>query len=555
LAAKRQLPEMFGKEAVLEDLFQVLSKEQQNNALVVGPPGSGKSTLIKSLSQELVRGVKYPKLRFKRLVSLDVTRLSAGANSSELNTRLTNIIAEIRAAENIILFVDEVHNLASINQDSPETADVFIALEPVLSQGAFQFIGATSTSLYKKFIEPNEAFSRLFSVVNLNEASLIETLNLLEYLAWESEKKNQFLITFPALERIIALTNQYVHDRVFPDKAVHFLDELVASSISQNKKLINTADVDQLMERKTKIPIAKTDKAEKQKLLNLEVSLHQQVIGQDAAIKAIADAVRRARTNLKKADKPIASFLFAGPTGVGKTETAKALAGLMFGSENQIVRLDMSEYQNLDSLNRLIGSPPGSKDSDLGGQLTETVKQQPYSVVLLDEIEKAHEKILNLFLQVLDEARLTDSQGKLIDFQNTIIIATTNVGTKEISKSAVGQMEAVGKQGLEDHFPPEFLNRFTDLIIFSPLTMEQTKSVVKLKLNDLIEDMKKQEIKLSFADEVIDYLSTEGYSTKWGGRQLDRIIQEKIANLISQKILKDHLARNQSLHISAADLQ
>ena len=526
LASRRQLPEMFGKETVLNQLSQILSQDQQNNALVIGPPGSGKSTLIKSLAQEIVRGVGFQKLRFKRLVSLDVAQLAAGADSAALNERVTKMIAEIKAAGNIILFVDEVHNLASINQDKPETADVMIALEPALSEGLFQFIGATSTGQYKKLIEPNEAFSRLFTVVELNQASAAQTLDLLTYLAYLKEQRLKLSFSLPALHRIVEAAHLYSHDRVLPDAAVQLLDEVTAAAQTKQQKLITTAGVDKLIEQKTKIPVGKVDFKEKTKLLNLEASLHRQVIGQDRAIKAIADAVRRLRTQLKPVGKPIASFLFAGPTGVGKTETAKALANQFFGSSSLMIRIDMSEYQQADSINRLIGPPPGSKDYLSGGQLTEAVRHQPYAVVLLDEIEKADPKILNLFLQVFDEARLTDNQGKLVDFNNTIIIATTNVPPDKI----------------ETHFPPEWLNRFSEIIVFSALNLNQTEQVVKLKLEQLAQTLKTQEILVKFEPQLIKSLAKVGFSTKWGGRQIDRVIAEKVVNDISQKILKGEIA-------------
>src|SRR3990167_8127706 len=492
LASRRQLPEMFGKETVLNQLSQILSQDQQNNALVIGPPGSGKSTLIKSLAQEIVRGVGFQKLRFKRLVSLDVAQLAAGADSAALNERVTKMIA----------------------------------VEPALSEGLFQFIGATSTGQYKKLIEPNEAFSRLFTVVELNQASAAQTLDLLTYLAYLKEQRLKLSFSLPALHRIVEAAHLYSHDRVLPDAAVQLLDEVTAAAQTKQQKLITTAGVDKLIEQKTKIPVGKVDFKEKTKLLNLEASLHRQVIGQDRAIKAIADAVRRLRTQLKPVGKPIASFLFAGPTGVGKTETAKALANQFFGSSSLMIRIDMSEYQQADSINRLIGPPPGSKDYLSGGQLTEAVRHQPYAVVLLDEIEKADPKILNLFLQVFDEARLTDNQGKLVDFNHTIIIATTNVPPDKI----------------ETHFPPEWLNRFSEIIVFSALNLNQTEQVVKLKLEQLAQTLKTQEILVKFEPQLIKSLAKVGFSTKWGGRQIDRVIAEKVVNDISQKILKGEIA-------------
>lgn len=555
LALKAELPEIIGKTEALDQMAKILSRTKQNNLLVIGEPGSGKTTLVKGMAQEIVRGVKAKSLKFKRLIALDTTRLAAGANSAELNYRISNIIEEIKLAGNIILFVDEVHNLASINQDTPETSNLFTALEPPLSDGAFQFIGATSTENYKKYIEPNEAFARLFEVVELKEAGETDTLACLEYLGWQLEKSEAVTITTIALKRIIDLAGQYIYDRVFPDKAVNLLDEVVAIAKSQEKNLVISTDVEQLVTKKTKIPLTQLTQAEKSLLLNLEKKLHRRVIGQDQAIKAVADAIRRARTKLKDPNKPIASFLFSGPTGVGKTETAKTLAEEFFGSEKVMIRLDMSEYQNLDSLNRLIGAPPGSGD-DSGGQLTEAVRHQPYSLLLLDEIEKAHLKIVNLFLQVLDDARLTDSNGRVINFANTIIIATTNVGTKEITvklsqKPEGTEVTATAMTALENYFAPEFLNRFTGIIVFKPLTGSETEAVVELKLKRLTKELEKQEIRITFKKELIKKIAAESFSTKWGGRQADRTIQEQVMNVIAKKILEGKIVKKQPVEFSS----
>ena len=529
MAQKHQLPEMFGKQEITEQMTQILSRREKNNVLVIGEPGSGKSTLIKSLAQEIVRGVKAKSLKFKRLISLDISRLAAGAGDAELNQRITEIIAEIKAAGNIILFVDEVHNLAMINQSSAESSDIFMALEPSLSEGEFQFIGATTTDNFKKYLEPNEAFSRLFEVVDLAEATPRQTLEILQYLAWEQQQTEAVAVTLIALQTIIELSQALIHDRVFPDRAVNILDEAIAVAKSKDLKLVTAADVRQLLTKKTKVPLNKLTGDDVNLLLNLEKKLHQRVIGQNQAIKAVSDALRRARTGLKDQHKPIASFLFAGPTGVGKTETAKTLAAEFFGSEKVMIRLDMSEFQTMESVDRLLEL------------LTDAVDHQPYTLILLDEIEKAHAKIINLFLQVLDDARLTNLNGKTADFANTIIIATTNVGTSLKNNPK----EAVVLEKIEAHFPPEWLNRFSGLIVFTPLSEKEAEAVMKLKLNQLSQKLLKQEIEISFAETVIKRLSREGFSTKWGGRQADRVIQEKVANLIAEKILKGEVKKRQ----------
>jgi len=351
LAQKRQLPEIIGKNETLTEMVKIMSRTQKNNVLVIGEPGSGKTTLVKGMAQEIVRGVKSPKLKFKRLIDLDTTQLEAGADEAELKQRMIIIIEEIKQAGNIILFVDEVHNLA------PE---ILTALETPLSEGVFQFIGATNTENYKKFIEPNEAFANSFEVVELAEASIETTLITLQNLAWQLEKSEGVKITSLALGKIIELSGQLLHDRVFPDKAVNILDEAITTAKIKEKLIVLSTDIEQLMTKKTKIPLTSLTKEEAGRLLNLEKKLHQRVIGQEQAINAIADALRRARTKLKDPKKPIASFLFAGPTGVGKTETAKTLAAEFFGNEKTMIRLDMSEYQNQDSLDRLTGLLAGS---------------------------------------------------------------------------------------------------------------------------------------------------------------------------------------------------
>lgn len=540
LAQDSQLPEILGKEPELNKMIEILSRKQRNNLLIIGEPGSGKTTFVKGLAQEIVRGTRAESLRFKRLVSLDTAKLASAANSAELSFRMTKIIEEIKASENIILFADEMHNLATLNQETPETSGLLMALEPPLSGGKFQFIGTTSLENHHKYLEPNEAFTRLLDILKLNPADELETMMVLEFEAYKQEVSEEVVVSLLALKKMIELSNRLTMDRVLPDIAVDLLDEVVAKVKSEDRKTIMATDVVKVVSEKTKIPLMDLTEKEKEVLLHLEDKLHKSVIGQDQAILAVANAIRRARTRIKDPGKPIASFMFSGPTGVGKTETAKTLAREFFGDEKMMVRLDMSEYQNIDSINRLIGSPPGQGQANEDGQLTEAIKNQPYTCLLLDEIEKAHPKIINLFLQVLDDARLTDSQGKLVNFSNTIIIATTNVGTREIQENRQEGMKA-----LEKHFAPEFLNRFTEIIVFKELTRVEIEAIVKLKLIKLVKQLKKQEVEIKFSEQVIKELAESGFSQKWGGREVDRVIQTKVMNRIATKLLTGEIKKQQ----------
>jgi len=548
LAAHGKLPELIGHQDKITEIVRILGREGKENVLIVGEPGSGKTTLVEGLSYEIVRGTEYQGLRFKRLIALDIAAATSGS-LAKVKQRLVSIIEEIRIAGNIILFVDEIHNLVAAQEG--ETAAVFAALEPHLDAGELQFVATTTPTNYKRYIEGSEAFARTFRRIDLPEATPEEATKILEWKAFELERDHQVPVSYAAIEEAVELSRRYIHDRVLPDSAIDLLEETVDKA-KEGKRNVTTKEVEEMVTDKTKIPVraAETQK-EKTLLLNLEKSLHKRVVGQDEAIKGLADSLRRARVGLAEEGRLLASFLFAGATGVGKTETAKALAEVYFGSENAMVRLDLSEFQTADSLNRLIGPPPGMPGYAEGGQLTEAVRRRPFTVILLDEIEKANSKILDVFLQLLDDARLTDGSGRTIDFANTILIATTNVGTKTLVEDVqqgkpFAQLREQVLNNLRGHFRPEFLNRFTGIIVYRPLSQEQVKEIALLLLERVKQTMAAKEININFSKELVGELAAKGYSPIWGARELRRIIQDLVEEKLARMILEGKIKSGQS---------
>lgn len=553
LAARGKIPELTGRQQELAEMVRILGREGRENVLLIGEPGVGKTTLVEALANEIIRGTEYHSLQFKRVIALDIAAATAGSVGT-VKERMVRVIEEIKAAGNIILVIDQIENLVSA-EEGQTTSAVFAALEPHLDAGEFQFIATTTPGGFKRTIEPSEAFSRTFRVITLSESSVEESLAVLERKAFELERDHGVVITHLALRNAVELARRYIHDRFLPDSANDLLEETV-TKIAQTKKIVTTRDLEDVVTERTHIPVraAETEK-EKTILLNLEKALHKRVVGQDEAIESLADALRRARTGFAEEGRLLASFLFAGATGVGKTETAKALAQVYFGSEEAMVRLDMSEFQTDDSINRLIGPPPGKPGHELGGQLTEAVRRRPFTVILLDEIEKANPRIMDVFLQLLDDARLTDGSGRTVDFSNAIVIATSNVGTKALidatqqGKPAEEQKRLV-LTALKESFRPEFLNRFSGMIVYKPLKQEEILAIARLHLADLRRRMKKKEILLRFSNSLVTMLAEKGYDPQWGARELRRIIRDVVEERIARKILEGKIKPGEKYTIS-----
>lgn len=548
LAQKGKLPKVVGKEKAIAQTIRILSRSTRNHVLILGEAGCGKTVMVQGLAQKIIEGGVPKALFSKRIVSLNLSRLLAGTKTrGEFEGRLIKILDETKEAGNVILFLDEIHNLARITE---EGEDILGTFEPYLSSSAFQTIGATTWENFQKFIEPQSAFANLFQIVSLPEATIQETLQILQIISLDLEKRHRTLISLPALEATVELSERFIRYRVLPDKAVAVLEEAVAW-VGQKKK-VTREDVARTISAKVEIPLTEITKEESEKLLHLEERLHQRIINQEKAIKAIADAMRRARVGLKEEKRPICALLFIGPTGVGKTEIAKALAEIWFGKEEAMVRLDMSEFQTKESINKLLGSPPSGENPGRRGILTDTVRQKPFTLLLLDEIEKAHPDILNVFLAIIEDGRATDGRGRVVHFNNTIIIATSNAGTylfEEGTKRGWQKEETEQKlkEELRKFFRPEFLNRFDSIIICKSLSRQDIQNIVKLKLAKLAQKMAKKKIYLDFEEGLIKKLAQRGYHPTRGARPLRRLIANTLENWLARKMLEGSIREGEKI--------
>lgn len=626
MARNQQLDPVVGRDAEIRRTIQILSRRTKNNPVLIGEPGVGKTAIAEGLAQEMVAGTVPAELANKRLMVLDMGSLVAGTKyRGEFENRLKKVIDEIQADGHVILFIDELHTL--IGAGGAEGAiDASNILKPALARGELQTIGATTLDEYQKYIESDAALERRFATVQVDEPTPEESLAILKGLRPRYEAHHHAKITYEALEQAVKLSDRYISDRFLPDKAIDLmdeaaamvrinaeekktrkpsLDEQIAELQSAKEAAIEQQDfdraadlreqelslrakqeqqADRVSERQaeqhyrlkvtgedvakvvaewTGVPLTQLKRSESDRLINLEKVLHKRVIGQDEAVDAVAKAIRRARSGLKNPNRPIGSFMFLGPTGVGKTELAKALAEAMFGSEDNMIRIDMSEYMEKFSTSRLIGAAPGYVGYDEGGQLTEKVRQHPYSVVLLDEAEKAHPDVFNLLLQVLDDGYLTDSKGRRVDFRNTIIIMTSNLGATQLQdEKEVGfgardmsqdynAMAGAIRQQLKLHFRPEFLNRIDETIIFHSLNKQELHQIVKLMTNELRDRVAEQEISLKVTPAAVDLIAAVGYDPEYGARPLRRAIQDKIEDRLSTDLIDGEIKPGDTVTVGA----
>lgn len=631
-AREGKIDPVIGRKKEIDKIIQVLSRRTKNNPVLVGEPGVGKSAVVEGLAQAIVRGEVPDLLSGKTVFSLDLPGMLAGAKyRGDFEERLKESIEAIQKSGNVILFIDEIHNIVGAGASADNSMDAANILKPMLARGELQTIGATTLDEYRKYIEKDPALERRFTPVNVEQPSVEEAIEILRGLRDKYEAHHKVTISDDAIVAAASLSDRYITDRFLPDKAIDLIDEaasrarldsyngpegikekeqeierltaeknkavrkddfLAAQNFLQQIKQtegeiakiredwektrkeshasIGAEDVAKIVASWTGIPVVRLTEEESKRLLHLEDELHKRVIGQEEAVSAVAKAIRRARAGLKDPNRPIGSFIFVGPTGVGKTELCKALAAAMFGDERLMVRLDMSEFMEKHSVSKIIGAPPGYVGfEDAGGQLTEKIRRKPYSVVLFDEIEKAHPDVFNILLQILDDGRLSDSKGRVVSFKNTIIIMTSNVGAGKVNEmrrlgfsggaesdvdmAEYDRMKEKITDELKTQFKPEFLNRVDEIIIFHKLTREDASKVCDLFLSTLCERLKKREIELSVTEAAKQLLLDEGYDTVYGARPLRRVIQRRMEDALSEEILANKVLPGQKVMADAKD--
>ena len=612
-ARKNELDEVVGRNIEIERVIQILNRRLKNNPCLIGEPGVGKTAIANGLAIKIAKQEVPAKLLNKEVYLLDMTAVVAGTQfRGQFEGRMKAIIDECKMSKNIILVIDEIHNIigAGHGEHSMNAANI---LKPSLANGEVQLIGTTTLKEYRKYVEKDTALERRLQPVLVEEPTVAATIEILKEIKKYYEEFHKVSISNDVIEQTVKMSEKYIHDRFLPDKAIDILDEACAKINLNNKELyelevlknklakieeekeeavqsdsiedyqkaadlkteecnikdrieelnktmvvqkLTVQDIAEVIEHTTKIPVKKITEAETQKLLNLEANLHKRIIGQDEAVNAVAKAIRRNRAGLQSSKRP-PSFIFVGPTGVGKTELAKTLAYEMFGSEDSIIRIDMSEYMEGHSTAKLIGAPPGYVGYDDAGQLTEKVKRKPYSIILLDEIEKAHQDVFNILLQILDDGKLTDSQGNTVNFENTIIIMTSNAGSNLNTNSIGFGKSTIDKNkiqtALKEIFRPEFLNRVDEIISFDSLTEEQLLQIVDLLLKNTQNALDNKNIKLVVTDEAKRYLLKQGTDLKYGARPLRRAIQKYIEDEISEMILKGELQPYQTIQVTMGE--
>lgn len=551
LAAAGRIDPVVGRGNEIRRVIQILSRRSKNNPVLVGEPGVGKTAVAEGLAVCVSRGQAPAELRDKRIVSLDIPALLAGTKyRGDFEERVKSVLRDVRRAGDVILFVDELHTI--IGAGSAEGAiDAANILKPALGRGEVQIIGATTPEEYRRHIEKDAALERRFQPVKVTEPSREQTMEMLQSLRPALEKHHAVCLDDEALDAAYSLSVRYINDRFLPDKAIDLLDEAAAAvHVEGQRRNVTAADVAQVVSLWTDIPLNSLDEGESQRLQGLEQQLKERIIGQDEAVSAVARAIRRGRVGLKDPRRPVGSFLFLGPTGVGKTELCRALAATVYGDEGAMIRLDMSEYMEKHSVSRLIGSPPGYVGYEDGGQLTEKVRRKPWSVVLFDEIEKAHEDVWSILLQIMDDGHLTDSAGRRVDFSNTVIVMTSNIGAKAITEnrpplgfSGAGSHgeEAMSQKVMEElraTFKPEFLNRVDETIVFHRLSEGDMFAITRSLLGQIEERFMSLGLSLTVPEETARWLAVKGYDDKFGARPLRRTVQHSIEDAAAELLLE-----------------
>jgi ATP-dependent Clp protease ATP-binding subunit ClpC len=536
----------------MDEMMRVLEK-QTGNVLIVGDSGVGKTQLAHGLAYRMAIEDVPETLKDRRLVSLDLGAVVAGADApGALEQRMMGVIEEVAAAGNVILFIDDIAGLMGARSMGGGAMDISSILGRALSEGLVRVVGASTTSDYMRYLQNNEAFVRRFQRVNIGELDDNGAIQVAEGHAANIENRHRIVFSYDAIEAAVKLSRKYIHDRYLPSKALDLMEEAAVLVRGFGKKIpiVRKEDVEAVLMEKTNIRVSQASGAERETLLHLEERIHERIVGQDEAVNAVSQSLRRARTELRDEKRPIINLLFLGPTGVGKTELAKTVSDVYFGSETRMIRLDMSEYQTQDSLSRLIGAPPGrGSEAQEAGQLTEAVRQSPFSLVLLDELEKAHPDILTVFLQVMDDGRLTDGAGRTVDFTNAMIIATSNAGTQTIQDGiqAGRPMEQIKQQLLEEElkkfFRPEFLNRFDAIVVFKPLDFDQVVAIAHLELRKVATMLGRKGITLEASDAAIEDLAKRGFDPKFGARPLRRLVQDQVDNALADYLLRGQLGR------------
>ncbi|MBI5037805.1 MAG: ATP-dependent Clp protease ATP-binding subunit [Candidatus Kerfeldbacteria bacterium] len=550
LARRGVLPPTIGRDRELDEVLRII--EGGKNVILAGNPGVGKTSIVEGIAEMMATEEVPEVLQDRRFVSLSVASLvGAAGRQGELEALFLQIINEVVRSGNIVMFIDNIQNMVGVSTQGAENMDIAAMLANALSKRLFFCIATTTTQDYRRYIEGSSSLTSVFQKVQVLEPDTNGAIQILQGKASGIEAKNEIFFSYQSIRKTVEFSERYIHDRYLPEKAIALLEEIgvyVRKKRGKNS-IVTTEDVAEIVSNKTNVPVTKLTQQETEKLLNMEQLIHERMVDQEEAVSAVATALRRARAELRDLNRPIVNLLFLGPTGVGKTELAKTVADIYFGAEENMIRLDMSEYQEQASINRLIGAPPGYSGGGQGGFLTEAVRAQPFSLVLLDEIEKAHPDILNVFLQVMDDGRLTDTLGRTIDFTNTIIIATSNAGSQLIQDrirekaTLEGIRDELINQALKPYFRPEFLNRFDNIVVFKPLAMEDIIQIVDLMLKQVAKRLALKGIRLEASAAAKEELAREGFDPVFGARPLRRAIQDKVDNALATYLLQGRLSR------------